>query len=422
MQVTELGLVDDMLIKSPKDPSVANRYIATEDKLFELPNSFGKMLFAQKPLSKSMLGYTIKEYRTPRLDLTKQSFEHLAEEWAVIDRNRQLLNEPELEDISLHEFFKLRLGEDLADLVVDPMLRGITSGNARTLSTRSIFSEFFNCERAQGSVIRGSIHKAFRGTKEEKEAQKKEKMEELLVKWSMPMKLRNMRQSSVWSFKEGMAQLPRTLADRLADDPNVELKKCNRLTGFELDKEKRLTLKIVDDSGQNYQIRAGQVFFALNANHLANLTPNSDELSLLKSTLSSIRSASVSTVNLEFDKRDLLKNTPGFGMLIPSNVNSSILGIIFESLIFPQLDQSKEITRLSVMAGGDWFAELGTDGQVDESRLIERSLQVLSKYLKINQDPSFTKTNVLKVSAFDEFSDEILFLIHGNHFLQTRIA
>lgn len=390
-----MGLTDDVLVKGAKDPSTRNRYIATQDKLFTVPNSFAKMLFRQRPLSKSMFRYTLTEYLTPRLDLTKQSFEHLANEKAVIDRNLRLLNEPELEDISLYEFFKLRLGTDLAEHLVDPMLRGITSGNVRTLSTRSLASEFFQNDRKHGGVVRGGFKK-LRPSPEEKSA----KLKEMLAQLELPAKLKAIGQSSIWSFKEGMVQLPRTLVERLANDPNVELRADNRVVGFELDAEKRLNLSVKGE--QNYQIRADQVFFALNSNDLASLMPNSDELSVLRSTLASIESASVATINLEFDKQDLLKQTPGFGFLIPSHVNPTILGVIFESLLFPYLDRFNKITRLSVMAGGDWFGELcGANGQVDESKLVEQSLQVLSKYLKINQEPSFTRINVLRVSLFD---------------------
>ena len=52
------------------------------------------------------------------------------------------------------------------------------------------------------------------------------------------------------------------------------------------------------------------------------------------------------------------------------------------------------------MAGGDWFNELcsRTTGELDESKLIEKSLQVLAKYLNIKEDPTFMKISVLKVS------------------------
>lgn len=412
--MAELGLENEVLVKSPKDPTVRNRYIATEDKLFTVPSSFAAMLFRQRPLSKSMLRYALHEYQTPRLDLSKQSFEQLGDEKPVIDRNQQLLGEQQLEDISLHEFCKLRFGADVADLLVDPMLRGITSGNARTLSARSIFKEVFENERAHGSAIKGSFRKIKDAAKAAKDEKSKDEMRaKLLTRLNMPPKLRKISEASIWSFKDGMAQLPSTMVEQLASDPNVELRKCNRLAGFELDEQNRLNLTVAgqaDEQKRNYQIKAGQVFFSLNANDLASLIPDQQELSLLKSTLSSIRSASVSTVNLEFAQKDLLKRTPGFGFLIPSHVNPSILGVIFESSIFPELDRSNAITRLSVMAGGDWFDELcSSAGQVDESKLMEKSLQVISKYVRINEEPSFTRINVLRVSESENLDRSFRF-------------
>lgn len=61
------------------------------------------------------------------------------------------------------------------------------------------------------------------------------------------------------------------------------------------------------------------------------------------------------------------------------------------------------------MAGGDWFSELcKSNGEFDESRLVERTVELLRKYLEINDDPSFMKVNVLKVSANDHANHQIL--------------
>ena len=88
----------------------------------------------------------------------------------------------------------------------------------------------------------------------------------------------------------------------------------------------------------------------------------------------------------------------GFGCLIPSSENPAVLGITFDSCIFPDFS-TKEYpsTRLSVMLGGQWFKEhFGDIGTCNEDVIIEKSLAAVKQYLKISDTPSSLEVSLLK--------------------------
>lgn len=393
--MNELGLGDQVLVKSSRKDSESasklQRYVASNDELISLkipPKTIFEAFFKQKPLNKALVKYLIHDWKTSKLDLSTVSLENLGEEKKIIERNEKILNE-KLNDISIYEFIKLRLGEDLAYWLIDPLLRGISSGDARTLSIRSMFSDMFKMEREFDGIIRGMIAKS-------KASSKTNSVNAENTKENLDKNLQTIDDSSIWSFKNGMEQIPRSLVEFLSNDKNVELRTNSRLLNFKINDDKKLSLTIQADE-KSYEIKADHVFFSINASDLVNLVPKEEKLETFKSTLETIRSASVATINLEFNRKDIVDKNPGFGFLTPSHVNSSILGVVFDSCVFPELNKSNDVTRLSVMCGGDWYNELcKSDGNLDESKMVEKSMKVLHKYLNLNEDPSFIKINNLK--------------------------
>lgn len=122
--IGELNLTDNVISKSSKNPEIKDklqRYVASSDELINLklpPKNFKEILFKQKPLNKAIFKYMIHEFKTPKLDLTKQSLNDLGSEKEIIEKNLNLLNEQQLEDISIYEFIKLRFGDDLANWLI----------------------------------------------------------------------------------------------------------------------------------------------------------------------------------------------------------------------------------------------------------------------------------------------------------------
>lgn len=93
----------------------------------------------------------------------------------------------------------------------DPLLRGISSGDSRRLSIRSMFEDMFNSERANNSVLKGLFNK-------------KNNKSNDIRKFELNDKLKKIDSTTIWSFKDGMTQLPNELVNYLSNDENVELR------------------------------------------------------------------------------------------------------------------------------------------------------------------------------------------------------
>uniref|UniRef100_A0A0B7B8J3 Amine oxidase domain-containing protein n=1 Tax=Arion vulgaris TaxID=1028688 RepID=A0A0B7B8J3_9EUPU len=105
-------------------------------------------------------------------------------------------------------------------------------------------------------------------------------------------------------------------------------------------------------------INADLVISSIFSKDLALLLPNS--MSDLKKELSSLSAVNVVVVNLEY-KDDVLP-VKGFGHLLPSSESGPLLGIVYDSCIFPEHGRKgrPDSTRLTVMLGGSWYNELLT--------------------------------------------------------------
>ncbi|WP_017728655.1 protoporphyrinogen oxidase [Halalkalibacterium ligniniphilum] len=79
----------------------------------------------------------------------------------------------ENEDISLGHFFRRRLGNEVVDQLIEPLLSGIYAGNLDKLSLQATFPNFQQLEKKYGGLIRGM--KKTRGTKKKPEDQSEKK-------------------------------------------------------------------------------------------------------------------------------------------------------------------------------------------------------------------------------------------------------
>ncbi|KAG7235485.1 hypothetical protein INR49_002620 [Caranx melampygus] len=68
-----------------------------------------------------------------------------------------LVKKGKMEDESIHSFVSRRLGNELADIAVDSLCRGVFAGDCRKLSVRSCFPVLFNAEQQRGSLTLGLL-------------------------------------------------------------------------------------------------------------------------------------------------------------------------------------------------------------------------------------------------------------------------
>ncbi|KPM06002.1 protoporphyrinogen oxidase-like protein [Sarcoptes scabiei] len=243
-------------------------------------------------------------------------------------------------------------------IIIDDKLR------FRLLSMRSVFPSILKKEQTYGSVVRGMFAK--------EDIWKDLKTDSLVVesirdKWA------------VFSFEKGIETLPKKLLSTLQEEfgSKIIVKPCTKVIGLRFNENGKNVVSAEND----IDLEVDHIFSSIKANSLARLLPS--RYGLLKQTLESIETVSMAVVCLQFDET-LIPIDKGFGFLIPSSEKSDILGVTFDSCIFP-----KPSTQVTVMLGGCWFKQLfGSTSNVDHKHLLQISLKALDRYLQIRKQPS----------------------------------
>ncbi|NXN40061.1 PPOX oxidase, partial [Rhinoptilus africanus] len=102
---------------------------------------------------------------------------------------------------------------------------------------------------------------------------------------------------------------------------------------------------------------------------LAEVLP--EEAEPLAQELRRIPAVSVAVVNLQYQGVTL--PVTGFGHLVPSSEDASLLGIVYDSVAFPQHDGAGAL-RLTVMLGGAWFGQsFGDPASASPALLLRRA-------------------------------------------------
>ncbi|KAK2815349.1 hypothetical protein Q7C36_023615 [Tachysurus vachellii] len=253
------------------------------------------------------------------------------------------------EDESVHSFVSRRFGSELADIAMDCLCRGVFAGDSRKLSVRSCLPPLHRAEQDWGSVLLGLLlggEKAGAGGRSALAQRAKAES------WAQ------------WSLTDGMQTL---------------LMPC-----------RRRSIKQVDGA----TLKVDHVISALPASVLASLLPPAAKS--LSHLLCEINTVSVGLVNLEYEGSVL--PVMGFGHLIPSSEDKGVLGVVYDSVPFPQHNRRGEpTTRMTVMMGGSWFEEtLGPPDEVKDQVLLDRALQAVRSHLNITSSPVWSKAAVLK--------------------------
>lgn len=319
-----LRLVEDLRLQDEiifADPAAAKRYLFFNQKLQQFPTNPFSFLFS--PVTQGVLSAIFKDLREPKFAG---------------------------EDESIFDFISRRFGNEIANRLMDPLVSGIYAGDIQRLSIRSCFPLLHQWEQEHGSIIKGLWHHQANEplTEFSKESQKK----------------------GLFSFQNGMETLIKTLVSKLKS----LLKLSVSIQGI-LPKSNGIEIAM-----SNEVIQADHVFSAMPSKALGELmTPQNAELGRV---LQSIEHASLAIVNMGFKIQVLEKK--GFGYLIPSSENQGILGVIWDSCVFPQQNCHPLETRLTVMLGG---ARMNGVIDLDDSEIQSRAFSAIKEHLNIVCDP-----------------------------------
>ncbi|XP_056141894.1 protoporphyrinogen oxidase isoform X2 [Lampris incognitus] len=342
--VEDLGLEREILPVTYSHVASKNRYLFVKGKLHKMPSGISGAIRTVPPFSRPLLLSAAME---------------------------MLVKKSKKDDESVYSFVSRRLGKELADIAMDGLCRGVFAGDCRKLSMRSCFPPLYNAEQNSGSIVLGMLLGS--GTSH--------------VVRPGPLAQKSRNQSwAQWSLRKGMESLPEAIVDWLTQSEKVHL-------------HRHATVKQLHLSGADWEIQledgtitADHIVSAMPAKALASVLPHS--LQPLIQLLQDVSSVTVAVVNLEY-KGSILP-IAGFGHLVPSSEDRGLLGVVYDSVPFPQHDSPIGVTtRLTVMMGGAWFEEVfGDPEEVSQEYLLAAASRAISSHLGINIAPTWSKVTV----------------------------
>ncbi|MBI4483316.1 MAG: protoporphyrinogen oxidase, partial [Acidobacteria bacterium] len=281
----ELGLEPSMERVDPKAP----RYLYFKGKLTPMPS--GLWTFVRTPL----LTWRGK------LRVLREPF---------------VASAPHLPDESIADFIRRRLGKEIHDAFVAPLLQGIFAGDTEQLSLRASFPRFAQLEARYGSLVKGMLKDRQPGARLERDR---------------------------FSFAGGTGVLPRTLAHTL---------------GSRFWSSTRVQQVLPD--GDGYEVRAQRdgTAVTLRASAVVLAAPAFESARLLRPLapgttrdLQAISYNPVAVVHLGFGSQASLGVPPGFGFLAAPDQGSPVLGTLFTSNVFSRRAPEGGANLMSFLGG-----------------------------------------------------------------------
>lgn len=326
-----LELISDLGIEGRvqvSDDRARRRFIFRRGRLHELPGGPGRFLGSE------LLSWPAK---------IRIAFEPFA-------RRR-----PDDVDETIHAFATRRIGREAADVMIDSMVSGVFGGNARELSLRACFPKMWQMETDHGGLFRALF-----------------------------AKMREKRRSTgpvgapagrLTSFKGGCEDLIRGLADKLgstlrAGAPVARLSRAAQGYAVSLDSGETLDADAVVLAGPTSS--SSQIVSKLD-----------DELS---SALAEIPSAPIVVVCLAYEESQLPQPLDGFGFLVPRGEGPRILGVLWDSSIYPGRAPEGQVL-MRVMIGG---AHDPDAIEMDDQTLLKTVKADLVTTMGLDLSPSFT--------------------------------
>lgn len=259
--------------------------------------------------------------------------------------------DPETEE-SAADFVRRRLGKELYQYAINPLIGGIYAGNPERLSLRYAFPKLYALEQNHGGLIRGAIAK-MRAAKRSS---------------TPPVRKR------IISFKDGLHELPQHLAAALGEKLQTNA-----------------SLESIKQEGDGWTINwKGQsrsfdeVILTL-PSHVIPKLPFSPEVRASFGPLQPIDYPPVSVISFAFKRSDVAHPLDGFGALVPECEQRRILGALFPSSLFADRAPKDEVL-MTAFVGGERQPELATDDTVKLQAMV---LDELRELLGVTGEPTF---------------------------------
>ena len=255
---------------------------------------------------------------------------------------------PDLEE-SVADFTRRRLGSEIYNYGMNPMVAGIHAGDPEKLSLRHAFPKLYAFEQEQGGLLRG-IKKRANGPKQR-----------------------------ILSFANGMGELPEKLAVALGNSLQTSAS-ISSITKS----DQGWTIIWSDSIGEEHTDSFGQLILAVPAHQLLNL-PFEAAIRDAMIEFRDIEHAPVSVLSMGFKRLEIKHQLDGFGFLVPECERSKLLGVLFPSSAFPKRAYDDEV-MLAAFFGGTRNPELAAK---DTETLKSIACNELQTLLGLSGQPTF---------------------------------
>lgn len=222
-----------------------------------------------------------------------------------------LLPRHEKSDESMAEFVTRRLGREVYERIVEPLVSGIYAGDAKKLSVWATLPRFPEMEVQHRSLILAM-------KKQIKQARSIKREEESGARYSFFVSLKN-----------GLEQLPQTIAERLPSETICLNRRVVRILRFE--ENGKTTWQATDQNGKSEIFDA--VVSALPANVAGTLFQ--DAAPEIAALYQKVELSGVALVTVAFRDQQIKKPMYGMGFVVPEIEKSNIIAGSFSSYKYP---------------------------------------------------------------------------------------
>ncbi|WP_221568864.1 protoporphyrinogen oxidase [Alkalihalobacillus sp. TS-13] len=251
-------------------------------------------------------------------------------------------------DQSVGAFFKRRLGDEVVENLIEPLLSGVYAGNIDKISLESTFPQFQDIESQYRSLIMG-------------------------MKQTKPKKSEKSSKGAFLTLKKGLSSLVKALEDSLAG--RVELKIGTTVEGLNKS-DSGYALHLSDGA----QIEADEVVMTVPARKAAKFF-NDD----IKELIGEVPATSVATIAMAFPESAIPGSFDGTGFVISKKSPFTITACTWTNLKWPHTTPAGHVL-LRCYVGREHDQAI-----VDESdeTILSKTLADLQKIMKIEDKPEF---------------------------------
>ena len=335
----ELGLGDELV---QTNPAYRRTYVVRKKNLYLLPDGFLMMAPSKMwPLAVTPILSPFGKLRA--------ALEY------VLPKSKSDADE------TLASFVQRRLGREVYERLVEPLVSGVYAADMNKLSLMATLPRFREMERQHGSLIR-AMRKQMRTNKQVKSQSK-----ESGARYSMFVTLR-----------KGLSHITDTLAAKLPQDAvqlNREAKTLEKL----VDENGKSQWRLTDQNGKTEYYDA--VIFALPSYETARLLmPTHPKIGKL---FGEIEHSGTAIATMAFNQSQMKKRITGMGFVVPGIEKSPILAGSFSSMKYQhRAPEGKLLIR--IFAGGARSPEMA---DMPDEQLLPILKKEMRELLKIEGDP-----------------------------------